>query len=427
MSEVAAPHRTHRLRWLVIAIIAVAVLAAGALGVAIVMVENDQDAGQAALKATTVDAGSLAARVPFEAVAGHVVIDVGLGDGVETVPLILDSGAPVTFSDELADLRAGEPVGRLATAAIDGSVIRVDVVPVEIVTVGDAEFRDVGAVGSFIGLDNPLSCISPNGLIGANLMRAAVWQIDYDAGEVTIAASTDELDHIDGAIRIPFEPASEASPSPIIEISAGDDTLRFLIDTGSDGWLTISAADAEAAGIGVGPDAPSYSVEAAGAAGTYLAEIAYTSTDLMFGERLLPNVPIATLDTLADGQGNIGNAFLENFVVTFDWDDSYLYLDPIVDEISPDVPASAGITWDGEIIRVGSLVAGSDAESAGVVLGAPVVAVDGVDVSAATRDDFCDVLRAQVAGQPFDLTVGGEAPGDHRIEPVTDFFVTLDG
>ena len=422
MSGSAAPRPSPRLLWLLV-LVAVAVV--GALGVIVIVVENEQADGQAALSGTTVNRETLGTSLPFDRVGGHVVIDVRFGDAAGRVPMILDSGAPVTLSEELAVLHGGDAVGQVTTAAIDGSVRQRGVVPVETVTIGDAVFHDIGAVAGFIGPDNPLGCISPNGLIGANLMRTAVWQIDYAGNLITIAPSIEGLDHIEGAIRLEFEPDSEASPSPVIEVSVGDRTLRFVVDTGSNGWLTISPSDAESAGMVVGPDAPSYSVEVAGSAGTHPAEVAYGAADLTLGDLMVPNTPIATLDALAEGQGNVGNAFLQNFAVTFDWAESALYLDPITDHIAPDVPEAAGLTWDGESIRVGSLVAGSDVADAGLVLGAPVTAVDGVDVTSATRDDFCDLMRSQKTGQSFDLRVGGDLPGDHRIDAMDGFFDSL--
>jgi predicted aspartyl protease len=414
------------MRWFAI-ITAVVILAIIATSAAmILLVDEEQEAAFAAFDATTVTADTIPQTVPFRMVAGHIVVDVLLGDAEEAVPIILDTGAPMTLSDELADQYGGKVAGQVSIAAIDGTILNVDVVPITSVDIGGAVFTDVGATKGFLDLDNPLSCISPHGLIGASLMRTAVWQIDYASNEITIAPSVDDLDHIEGASRIEFTVATPTSPSPIVEIRAGDGTLTFLVDTGSDGWLTLNPADVEAIGAGLGTDAPRASSMSAGEAGTFLSEIAWTAADLAFGDLALDGVPLATVAALAEGQGNIGNGFLSQFIVTFDWPGSALYLEATGDDIAPPLPASAGFTWGGERILVGSVVRASNAEAAGVETDVPVTAIDGVDVSSATRDDYCALANAPTTDS-FEMTLGGDQPLTIAVAPVTDFYDALRG
>ena len=69
-------------------------IAAGLIGAIVLLSRQEQDAGQEALAATTVDEAALPVTVPYREVAGYLVIDVTLGDGSRTVPMILDTGAP---------------------------------------------------------------------------------------------------------------------------------------------------------------------------------------------------------------------------------------------------------------------------------------------------------------------------------------------
>ena len=79
-------------------------IAAGLIGAIVVVSRGEQDAGQQALAATTVDASALPVTVPYREVAGYPVIDVTLGDGSRTVPMILDTGAPTVVSEAVADV-----------------------------------------------------------------------------------------------------------------------------------------------------------------------------------------------------------------------------------------------------------------------------------------------------------------------------------
>ncbi|MEA2026677.1 MAG: hypothetical protein U9O18_08290, partial [Chloroflexota bacterium] len=125
----------------------------------------------------------------------------------------------------------GEPAGTVTTVAIDGTKVADDVVPISSLRLGDARFTDVGAIKGFLEPGNPLLCISEHGLIGASLMKEGVWQIDYDAGLVTIAEDTAGLEHIDGAIELPFTSPTTMSPSPVVELTVGDGSLTFILDT----------------------------------------------------------------------------------------------------------------------------------------------------------------------------------------------------
>ncbi len=407
---------------IIVPIAIVGVVAAIIIGIVLVA-QEDQQEGITTLGASTVVAETLPQTVPFQQLAGHLVVDVALGSGRETVPMILDTGAPTIVSADLAERFGGEVTGSIVSASIDGEVTSSPVVPFSSVTVGGAEFRDVGGVAGFIAPGNPLYCISGHGLIGATLMKDAVWQIDYSTQQVTIASSVEGLDHIDGAISLAFTPASEGSPSPIIEIPAGDGTLRLLLDTGSDGWLTVNPLDLEGTGASVDSDSPTVATIGAGATGTFETSLVWTALDMQFGEQELAAVPMATTVTLAEGQGNIGNAFLSNYVVTIDWPESTLYLDPVTDDPRPHAPASSTLSWDGSDYIVGSIVEGAPGTD-DLALTATVTAIDGEDVTAATFDEFCMCSTGDQASS-YEMTVAGDVPTTVDVAPVEDFFEAL--
>jgi hypothetical protein len=359
----------------------------------------------------------------FRQVAGHIVLDASLGESRETLPLILDTGAPTIISADLATRFGGESAGSIMSASIDGEVSSSPVVPFSSVGIGGARFRDVGAVAGFIAPGNPLYCISGNGLIGANLMKEATWQIDYGAGLLSMAASVEGLDHVEGAISLDFIPASEGSPSPIIEVPAGEGSLRFLLDTGSDGWLTVNPNDLEGTGASVDTDSPAVATVGAGASGTFETRLVWTALDLELGETRLSDLPITTTTSLSEGQGNMGSAFLRHYVVTIDWPESRLYLDPLTDDPRPDAPASVTLGWGGGDYIVGSIVEGAPGTD-DLALSAPVTAIDGVDVTTATFDDFC----VRSTGDPdasYEMRVAGDVATTVDVAPMEEFFASL--
>ncbi|MFV2064439.1 MAG: aspartyl protease family protein [Chloroflexota bacterium] len=415
--------KSHRARNIIIAAVVVAALLAGFIALELSLFRDDQEAGLAALEGTSLDESTLPVTVPFSFVAGHIVVEATFEDGEEPVALILDTGAPTILSDELADRVGGDVAGHMITAAIDGTTVTEEIVPVAELRLGDATFTDVGSIKGFLEPDNPLSCISSNGLIGASLMKEAVWQIDYGAKQLTIAPSVDGLDNIDGAIALGFDVADPASPSPRISLLAGDASLTFLVDTGSDGSLTINPDDLAGIGMEVDPSGPALGLVASGAAGSYDARLLFANVDLQLGDLQLDGFPVATIDSLQAGQGNIGNAFLSNYIVTIDWPQGDIYFEPVSDDARPPAPPAAKIGWDGERITVGSVVEGSDVAEAGLAIGQLIASVDGQDVSAATRDDFCELSVAGQPGDQYAITIdGGQS---YQIGPVEGFYDPL--
>ena len=416
-----SPEAEHDDGWrtsLAVPVLIVAV-AAGLIGAIVLVSQGQQDAGRDALAATTVDAAALPVTVPYREVAGYPVIDVTLGDGSRTVPMILDTGAPTIVSAEVAEVFGSGSAGTVSTASVDGQVVTSEIVTLPLLSIGGAAFTDVGAVVGAIEPGNPFYCLTDAGFIGASLMQTGVWRIDPGAGTVTIAASADDLPGLDDAVRFDFARASDVSPSPLVELPVGEGTLRVLLDTGSDGWLAVSPGDLDSVGGVLRTDAPAQEVLATTFEGITGSRIAWSSATVGLGEPR--TMPIATVDTLPDGQGNAGTDLLRHFIVTLDWGEDVVYLQPLDEAPAPSVPASASVAWD-EGFVVGSRVLGQPGAEA-LELDTSVEAIEDRDVSRAPFDDFCRHLLD--GPDTYELTVAGEVPTTVGVAPVEDFFEPL--
>jgi predicted aspartyl protease len=390
---------------------------AGIIGGIVLLSRQEQDAGGTVLASASVDDDSLPVTVPYREVGGAIVIDVTLGSGDRSLPMILDTGAPTIVSEATARAYAGEVAGTVASVSADGQVISSNVVPLAEVSVGGAVFTDVGAVVGAIEPGNPFYCMTDSGFIGANLMRTAVWQIDPRARRVTIAASTEGLDHIDGATRLELTPASDISPSPLVELPAGEGSLTFLLDTGSNGWLAANPQDLAGVGVELPDDPPTMTILGTGAAGSFSTRVRWL--DAAIGpEPLL----LAVSEALPEGVGNAGTDYLSRFVVTIDWPGGSVYLDPVA-ELLPSVPPSAALAWD-EGFVVGSYVEDAPGNES-LELGAGVARIDGQVVAGAPFADFCDHLLAD--DEELSFTLAGETPATVQVRPVEGFFDPLSG
>jgi PDZ domain len=364
-----------------------------------------------------IDRSQLPRTVGVRDVADHLVVDVAFGaDGPHA--FMLDTGAPTDLVETLRDRVGGPTIAEIQAAAVGGARVTQELFPIEAMTIDGLEVTETVAIEGWVGPDNPLSCITENGLIGANAMADAVWQIDYQAGAATVASSTEGLEHIDGAITLDFQPTPGLSPTPIVAIPYGPAGFIFVVDSGSDAGLIAPPDQLTAAGIEVLTEAPTEHIRATGAAGSIDLTARYVPTRLELGGVAM-EYPIAAVDIGTQGLGNMGNAFLSQFIVTFDWAGRKLYLDPVAEDgaIDPPERPSAGLGWDGSRIFVHRLLVGSPAAEAGLRLGDVVSAVDGRDVSQATRGDFCALMTG---ARPSAIRTGSGATYD--IAPMEDFF-----
>lgn len=350
----------------------------------------------------------------YRDVLSHVVVDVSFGDGT-VLPFMFDTGAPTIVSDALAEKHGGDALVEMATIAGGGMISWSPLLLVPEATVfGTVPIKNM-TVQSGWTAPGGLHCISPHGLFGAPALRNAVWQVDYGAHDVTVAASVDQLDHIDGAFEVPFHiKPGTLSPSPQVMLEIGGKELEFLVDTGGGIPLTINSADFAEAGFEIPQGAPVTKNLAAGAAGEFESNLTSVQLPVKLGD-----TEVMTTVFVGDGMapltaGNMGHLFLQNFVVTFDWSTETMYLDPLADDgsipVFSDVPAAGvGPQPDGSI-KVTSLAVGGHADTEGLKLGTTVAAINGVDVTAVGIDQYCALAEAGIktittdAGVVYDVS-----------------------
>lgn len=341
-----------------------------------------------------IDPQTLPVTFPFREVQEHVVVDVAFGDD-DRRAFMFDTGAPTLITEEIGEAHAGAVLIEQIAAAGGGKLLWYPVVEVPSITVGGSVVIDNATAEIGWASEGAFYCITRDGLFGASTMRSAIWQVDYGAQEITVAATIDQLDHIDGAIALPFthkEPT--LSPSPIVELGVGDGTLTFIVDTGGGIPLTINSADFAALGLEVPENAPTVASLAAGAGGAFESTVSGVTLPVRFGDTELTTTVVVGDGMAPTTQGNMGHSFLKNFVVTFDWSTRTMYLDPLSDDGS--VPplgdaGSAGMAHTGDEVVVTAIARGGPADAAGLKLGETVTHVDGTDIRGISQADFCTI------------------------------------
>jgi hypothetical protein len=371
------------------------------------------------------DAASLPVTFPYTEIQDHVVVDVAFGDNA-ALPFMFDTGAGTLVSREVQEANASELVIETIGLAGGGKFLITPTRRYPSLTVADAvTVTDVLASDPWEP-GEAFHCITPNGLLGASSMAHGVWQVDYGTKHVSVASSVDQLEHIDGAIKLPFtiNEQNKMSPSPKVRIPVGTGEIEFIVDTGGGIPMTIGPADLAAVGVELPADSPTFVTLTAGAGGQFQTEVQYTRVPVTFGDTEL-SVPVAVSPGMAPGAGgNIGHGFLKNFVATFDFPNQMLYLDPLFEGTTvpdPADPPAIGFGLSEGTLVVTSLAKGGTAEQAGAKLGEVVTKVDGTSVGGITVDDFCAAYAN--GGTYTGITTSSGTTYD--ASPIADFWAAM--
>jgi hypothetical protein len=373
-----------------------------------------------------IDAATLPVTFPYTEIQDHVVVDVAFGDDA-ALPFMFDTGAGTLVSRAIQEANPSELVVETIGLAGGGAILTTPTRRYPSLTVADkVTVTDVLASDPWEGGD-AFHCITPHGLLGASSMQHAVWQVDYGTKEVSVADSVDQLEHIGGAIALPFtiNEQNKMSPTPHVKLPVGDGEIEVIVDTGGGIPLAIEPAQLAAVGVELPADAPTFRTLSGGAAGAFEGQAQYARLPIMLGDTEL-SVPVVVAAGLGAGAGgNIGHMFLKNFVATFDFPNQMLYLDPLFEGTTvPDLADPAGVGFvlqDGQVL-VSSVPQGSSADQQGAKIGDVITQVDGTSVEGISADEYC----ARFATTTTHESVTTASGATYDAKPMDGFWSAMD-
>ena len=357
-------------------------------------------------------------------------MDTQLGGSEQVTTFILDSGAPVTITPQLVQQLGIKPAARVALAGPEGGHLEVPVVSLPGVAIAGLRFRNVGAVVDWVAPPDTLACLSTSGLLGASLLQAAIWQIDFETQQITVTDSLSGLRGLQDAIKLPFK-RSDAAGSPRIIVGVSNaDNVSLLIDLGFNGSIAIPMALLEHSGDRIADTAPTEEGQASSTVfGHKASEVRIARLrELRLGDLHLQDFPVITGTAVSDF--HVGIEFLRHFRVTLDWvnDDLYLERRDPHSELYADFATYGFLPRlsDGKLI-VSALWRDSSGANAGLKLGDQLVEIDGQDTTEPDFDNVCDLLNrlGQFGSEDAPITVTRLRDGTRetvRVEriPLTD-------
>lgn len=335
--------------------------------------------------------------IDFTYVSGWVCIKARLNDEEQDRRFILDTYSVCLLREGLLTISGLDVLD--ATKGLgskfEGTPMRPLFPKFRKVRIGRVVFEDVGAMVLSESSGNTVASALEDGLIGANLMRHCLWQIDFEHRKITLADRIEALEGLENAIRIPFRPKPLQYSPDVDVILDGGEKASLQFDTGGTGFislLTPSLKSLVEAGKAVAwtarLDRFIEEPDVAGIETHYFVRV----PSLELGSRVFENLPVAVLNPSRSelmNRGNLGLEFMKNFVVTFDWTSNTIYLAPIAGRETKRNIRTFGFTYghrDGAM-RISSIYAGSPAEKSGLGIDTPILSINGKPVDRLTEDE----------------------------------------
>ncbi|RZM77968.1 retroviral-like aspartic protease family protein [Leptolyngbya iicbica] len=326
----------------------------------------------------------------FQYQGKHILIAVRLQSKQQPFPFIFDTG----MKTSLIDRHLAEQTPFLVSFRINPQTLYG---VVEHVQIADATFHQVGTFAvPFSTPGQPLFCLSDSGALGGSLMHHGIWQINYQNHTLTVSDDISSLDHIQGAITLPFE---LVDLRPIVRLTANHNVeIPAMIDTGWNG--SIHLADMSAKQLGTQHlqpiDISEGLVETLGG-WKKVRQKTVELSHLSIGSLSLNNFPVSVdVDQPLYSDTLIGNDFLEHFILTLDYTQRQLYLFPtdFFDELYPSHPLYGFQSMmQGNKLIITGLRRPSAAVQAGLQIGDQIISVNQDRYDRLTSQQVCNFIQ----------------------------------
>lgn len=267
------------------------------------------------------------ANAEFEYRRNQIVIAATLFDQ-EGRPFLLDSAVdPSVIDDAVAAqfelVSEDSPVAE-AEGAGDGTGLAIRPASISGLSIGGVEFDEFPALSADLSPFSERLEIDLAGILGYSFLKNRVTRIDYQRRSVEIAPSVDALPPIvglgDERLVVPLQFMSTEDLIPVVEIRVGSEAIPVSVDTGSSIGVELYESAVALLGLEKARDEGEKN-EIFGARGA--AEITKGVIDsVSIGPFVVLNAPAifsSRKHNPSERMGNVGNAFLEHFVLTLDY------------------------------------------------------------------------------------------------------------
>ena len=325
-------------------------------------------------------------EMPFRYDNQHLFVDVDIEGRIYN--FLFDTGFDFTAIDlSLADKIEYEEILKYKVSGSSFKKHKIQFIALEKVSLSGIDFKEIGASFddlSFINKDYACAERRVDGVIGANLLRHANWQIDYEKRVIRFSDKTSNFNFSENVIKIPMNSKGWGSPSVKLIINGVEKS--FKVDTGSSGSITTGIEFKKE--LSKNPKKVACTSVLRGKAQLY--ENYFASVEQMRAGDLMLNDQMISLEKGVSSL--LGNQLFEHFMVTVDWVNNQLLLDPIKKLESSslfDFDLLLKPNYITNKIEISGLY-NRDLMESGFTIGQEILTINGNDVTLFSKEELCE-------------------------------------
>jgi hypothetical protein len=273
-------------------------------------------------------------EIPFTYTNGLIFFKVGFNNNTTHLNFMLDSGAPTFIRENIMQAMQSSPFQTSVAYDVTGAEYNVELHRVDRLHIRDFCFRDVEIIsGNHTNQMPILSSGLADGLVGINMMREAIWMIDYEKQKIAITRSLDSLNINGTYYTAPIR--FDEYGSPVITLKLADNTrINAVLDVGYNGALLLQPTyftDQNESRDSI--NVLSKTEISSGFSHYDGEQKTHTLKNVRIGNLFIENVKATEMGDIT--MNLIGNAFLKQFRVVFDFIHNELILIPLNKEEMP--------------------------------------------------------------------------------------------
>ena len=341
-------------------------------------------------------------EIPFNFEYGLPIIKVEINQ-IE-YNFLLDTGAPTVLSPELYTTLNLDRLTKSKVLDSQGNEKEEDFVLIESIKINDIYFKNIGAVVSDFNRTFEVKCLNLDGIIGANLMSLAIWEIDYSTQMIRFTNSRNTLHINEDSYVLNFKPKrNQGTPKVDIFINQKK-AKRITFDTGSNSDFSMNLSEFKDV-ITSSKNIESFGNSSTGVYGKGADRISVWSkvNSLKLGTLNLQN---QILEFEENASRTIGNKFLQNFKVVIDWNLNQINLSKIRDYANSQL-LTFGFNYKvlNKKLYVGTIYKDSEAEKRGMQIDDEILSINELKFSDLSEIYLCDLTFNNITKENSDLKI----------------------
>lgn len=349
-------------------------------------------------------------EINFREINGMIIIQVAINGRQEN--FILDTGATSSLDVKLAEKLSIKPLGRIKTFDVNGKKKHIKYGTIDKVKIGNIAIHDMVVSTTDLEQLNTAACLNVTGIIGANAMNKCIWQIDYHTQTIIITNEREQLNFSDQARTINFSAVGKGVPQ--IALYSKDKYFgEAIFDTGSNGYMSLGDNYLDPSSDFVEMQSCIFGIQSMKITNQKIAVI----PSLQFNKELSLDNQVVTFQENRP-LGIIGNRFLKNYKVTFDWMYQQILLEPYDPE-----PKATFRRFDfsprfvDDKLVIGALRPNSTLYNTGIRLNDEILSINGITFNENPHEQYCRFLAESKNWQTVKLVV---KKGEEEVELVVE-------